>query len=230
MLADRKNSIGSTYSAPHKFLDLNQSNLSKDLQKTSTSSHINENSNSNLNSLSSNLRIEYRIQNDFQRFWECSKPCGILAVALSVCLVLASMAGFFMLFEENLCTWAQTCANSLLKICSVICLVMGLVLGFIGSVIIVYTKRDDNTQVIVAKGKRLNKSNLECIEKHQQQIESLLEAEHLFRHNNGLSNNHSNNHSSNKLSSNIEIKIDMDQSSAETNTNNNNNNSKNNVI
>ena len=131
------------------------------------------------------------------------------------------MAGFFLLFETTLCEWAQTCLNPLLKVLSVSCLILGIVLVFVGFVIVIYTKRDDNTQVIISKGKRLNKSNLDSIEKHQQQIQNLLDVDH---HKSTSKSN-----SNAMLSSKIEIKIDLDEPTTnhEQNEENSNNNSQN---
>lgn len=164
---DRANSLVSTNKINLK------SNLN-DMKKLSMSSQINKSI-----SVTSNLRIDYKLQNGFNKFWECTKPCGILTVFVSFFLLLSSMIGFFLLFEKSICEWAQTCFNSLLKICSVICLVIGLVFGFVGFIIVIYTKKDDNTQVLIAKGKHLSKSNLDTIEKHQDQIQSLLDADHV---------------------------------------------------
>jgi hypothetical protein len=78
------------------------------------------------------------------------------------------MIGFLFLFENQLCVKTQTCSNALLKVCSVCCLVIGILSNFFGIVIIIYTKRDDNTQVVIlTKSKHIDKADLEQID-HQQ--------------------------------------------------------------
>lgn len=90
-------------------------------------------------------------------FWDCSKPCGLLTTILGVALVLIGLIGLLLLFESNLCNLAQTCSNALLKVCSVCGLVIGIVLIFLGLVIVVYTKKDGNTKVIITSAKNFDK-------------------------------------------------------------------------
>jgi hypothetical protein len=177
---------------------INITNLNESKQ-LSMSSQINKSI-----SVTSNLRIDYKLQNGFNKFWECTKPCGVLTVFISFIFILSSMIGFFFLFEQTLCGWAHTCFNSLLKISSVIFLILGLVFGFIGFVIVIYTKKDDNTQVLIAKGKHLSKSNLDTIEKHQDQIQSLIDADHVNK-TSAFSKSIS------QANPKVEIKIDLDE-------------------
>jgi hypothetical protein len=173
---DSSSSVPQLYEKPklnasnHSNLNTNNNLLLANLNNlsASTCSQINNNSNSTRAS-TTNLRIAYKPQNVFKKnFWECTKPCGILTVAIGTILIVSSMIGFLFLFENQLCAKTQTCSNALLKVCSLCCLVIGILSNFFGIVIIIYTKRDDNTQVVIlTKSKHIDKADLEQID-HQQ--------------------------------------------------------------
>ncbi len=96
----------------------------------------------------------------FRSFWECTKPCGILTLVFGIVLVSLSILGFILLFDNNLCQSLETCQNGLIQIGSVSNLVIGVVVTLIGIVIIIYSKKDSKTKVIIATGKRFEHLSL----------------------------------------------------------------------
>jgi uncharacterized membrane-anchored protein YhcB (DUF1043 family) len=106
------------------------------------------------------------IKTEIKNFWSCSIPCGILTLTLGVLLVISSFAGFLLLFEESLCNMALTCSNPMIKLASVTFLVIGVVLAFFGFVIVIYTKKDRDAEIIITTEKRLDKIKLD-VEKQQ---------------------------------------------------------------
>jgi len=106
------------------------------------------------------------LKTEIKNFWSCSIPCGILTLILSVLLILSSFIGFLLLFEESLCNMALTCSNPLIKLASVSFLVIGVVLAFFGFVIVIYTKKDRDADIIITTEKRLDKIQLD-VQKQQ---------------------------------------------------------------
>lgn len=84
-------------------------------------------------------------------FWDCTKPCGMLTTALGITLLVTSALAALFLLESSLCTALGTCSNALVTLYAFSALVCGIVLVFIGMVIVVYTKKDVHVIVTTAK-------------------------------------------------------------------------------
>lgn len=84
-------------------------------------------------------------------FWDCTKPCGMLTTALGITLLITSALSALFLLESSLCTALGTCSNALVTLYAFSALVCGIVLVFIGMVIVVYTKKDVHVIVTTAK-------------------------------------------------------------------------------
>lgn len=106
------------------------------------------------------------LKNEIKNFWSCSIPCGIMTLTLGVLLIVSSFVGFLLLFEESLCNMALTCSNPMIKLASVTFLVIGVVLAFFGFVIVIYTKKDRDADIIITTEKRLDKIQLD-VQKQQ---------------------------------------------------------------
>lgn len=100
----------------------------------------------------SNLNLNHAAE---RSFWDCTKPCGLLTTALGVVLLVTSALSALFLLETSLCTALGTCSNALVTLYAFSALVCGIVLVFIGLVIVVYTKKD--VRVIVTTAKNFDK-------------------------------------------------------------------------
>lgn len=88
-------------------------------------------------------------------FCDCTKPCGLLTTALGITLLLTSALSAFALLETSVCAALGVCSNALVTLYAFSALVCGIVLVFIGLVIVVYTKKD--VRVIVTTAKNFDK-------------------------------------------------------------------------
>ena len=88
-------------------------------------------------------------------FWDCTKPCGMLTTALGIILLVTSAIAALVLLESSLCVTFGTCSNALVTLYAFSALVCGVVLVFIGLVIVIYTKKD--VRVIVTTAKNFDK-------------------------------------------------------------------------
>lgn len=90
-------------------------------------------------------------------FCDCSKPCGYMTLVLGCLLVSSSLAGFVLLYESTVCARADTCGNQLIKTSTIMALVFGIMFFFLGFVIVIYSKKDINTTVIITSAKNISK-------------------------------------------------------------------------
>jgi hypothetical protein len=108
----------------------------------------------------------------FKYFWQCTKPCGILALVFGFLLLSGSIIGFLYLHVDLLCEKAQTCFNATLRVLSIAFLVISIVIMFFGFVIIIYSKRDPKATVLVASTKQFDNLDISLMKPihHQRQI------------------------------------------------------------
>ena len=123
--------------------------------------HINNNNNGYFNyQVSKGHETQANSQSHMKRrvesFWQCTKPCGVLTLIVGIFLLTASIFGFLLFLEQNLCHLIKTCSNSLVKIATIMALVIGIVLTFLGSVIVVYVKKDGNADIIITSSKNIS--------------------------------------------------------------------------
>ncbi|CAF0933592.1 unnamed protein product [Brachionus calyciflorus] len=113
-------------------------------ESTVSSSSTNKLSVRNLNQSKISINKSLKSKN----FWDCSKPCGVLTLVVAFCLLIVSCLSFAIVLVKNICNYLNLCSNALVTLSAISCLVIGLVLIFIGLVIIIYTKKDFNAKVI----------------------------------------------------------------------------------
>ena len=94
----------------------------------------------------------------FKEFWQCTKPCVILTLVARILLLSFSVVGNVFSFAPKLCSRFNFCSsNPYLSIASVSSAVIGFVFVLVGLVIIVYSKKDESTQVIITSSKNMDK-------------------------------------------------------------------------
>jgi hypothetical protein len=108
------------------------------------------------NAGSSSSKPNFSLFKKFKQFWQCTRPCGILTIFLGICLIISSVFGFLVLFHDDLCTKFHTCYNGMLKVGTVSALVIGIFVTFIGFIIAIYTKKDEQAKIIIASGRNLD--------------------------------------------------------------------------
>lgn len=155
--------IGRIVSTNNLTRNLSTSNFNNDYCNASHlnacgASNVLKMSNSNLNNAmpyNNNNNCTSNCRSNCSQFCNCTKPCGLLTTILGVLLLTSCIVGFLFLFHGDLCAYAVTCSHPLLKLYTISALVCGIVLVFIGLVIVVYTKKD--VKVIVTSAKNFDK-------------------------------------------------------------------------
>jgi hypothetical protein len=98
----------------------------------------------------------------FKSFWECSKPCGILTLILGVLSIIASVSCFLIVYGTNYCQDTdieeslQKCSTPIIRLFAIVFLVISIFILFIGTVIVIYSKRDRNATIIVTSSPHKN--------------------------------------------------------------------------
>lgn len=91
-----------------------------------------------------------------KNFFDYTKPCGFLTLVLGSVLLVLSLVFFVLVLSKRVCKMADTCANAVVILGAVSFLVIGIVMIFFGLVIVVYSKRDTQTKVIVARASQFD--------------------------------------------------------------------------
>ena len=205
-----------------KFLENESANVSKtNIGISYTVTNMKANQQSNSKSTKNYYKINNRLSR-FKSFWECTKPCGVLTCVFGLVLLMLSCFGFYLLFNNEICSNLNMCSNGLLQISSVSNLVIGVVLTLIGIVIVVYSKKD--TQVIIATGKHFE--NLSLVVDNNK---NFLHHHHHHHHHNNNNNINNANDSNNYLVNSNNTKnssSNLNEKSTVNNTSSNSNNTR----
>ena len=154
-IVKKRNSLGSTESTPP------QVNTSFNYLVTK-GAHEAQNNSKNQQDL-----YNKGSKNSIESFWQCTKPCGILTIFIGVLLLICSVFGFILFLEQNICSSFKTCSSPLVKILTITSLVIGIVLTFLGSVIVIYVKKDKYADIIITSSKHISIDQSEIKKKQE---------------------------------------------------------------
>ena len=112
------------------------------------------------NNINNNQTFLTTLRRKYKYFCQCKKPCGMLSVILGFLLLSGSICGLLFLHVDSICEKAFTCYNATLKILSVTFLVISIFIIFFGFIIIIYSKRDRNAQIIITSTKHMDNLGL----------------------------------------------------------------------
>jgi hypothetical protein len=97
----------------------------------------------------------------FKRFWSYSKPCGILTLILGFLCLVSSITCFVIVYGTKYCLETddethQSCSSQFARLVGISFLIFSIFFIFFGTVIVIYSTRDKNANIIVTSNTNKN--------------------------------------------------------------------------